>query len=461
MATEKLDFRTKLAYGSGDLGTAISAALRAFFLLIFLTDVALLAPVAAGSILLIIRVWDAVNDPLIGWLSDRTVSRWGRRRPWILYGAVPFGITFFLIWLVPPLDHTGRFIYFAVVAILLDTFYSIVNVPYTALTPELSRDYDERTSLNSYRFAFSVGGALISVVLHPIIVGQFADPQIGYMVSAAIWAVVITIPCFVVVFGTRERPESIATARKDPIPILEQLRIAIRNRPYRYVIGIYLCAWLALQLTSTVLIYYLTHYMRVPGQIPLVLLALQSTTLVFLFVWSALSRRLDKRWVFILGSIIWIFVQSWLFFLQPEDTQWLIPIAILAGSGVAVAYLIPWAMMPDVIEYDEWETGQRREGVFYGFMVFLQKIGIAIAIYMVGQTLEWSGYVTPEVAGAETIQPESALTALRIIIGPIPALIILAGIILVYFYPITRTAHANMVAALERRRAEEADSIAP
>jgi GPH family glycoside/pentoside/hexuronide:cation symporter len=111
MQSEKLSLRTKLAYGSGDLGTAISAALRAFFLLIFLTDVARLSPVAAGSILLIIRLWDAINDPLIGWLSDRTSSRWGRRRPWILFGAVPFGITFFLIWLVPDLDHTGRFIY--------------------------------------------------------------------------------------------------------------------------------------------------------------------------------------------------------------------------------------------------------------------------------------------------------------------------------------------------------------
>jgi glycoside/pentoside/hexuronide:cation symporter, GPH family len=455
MDTEKLSLRTKLAYGSGDLGTAISAALRAFFLLIFLTDVARLSPVAAGSVLLIIRVWDAVNDPLIGWLSDRTVSRWGRRRPWILYAAVPFGVTFFLIWLVPPLDHTGRFIYYAVVALLLDTFYSMVNVPYTALTPELSRDYDERTSLNSYRFAFSVGGALISVVLHPIIVAQFDAPETGYMVSAALWAVVTTIPCFVVVAGTRERPESIETAQQTPIPSIQQVRIALSNRPYRYVIGIYLCSWLALQLTSTVLVYYLTYYLRVPEQIPLVLLALQTTTLVFLFVWGAISRRLDKRWVFILGSTIWVAVQLWLFFLQPEQTQWIIPIAILAGTGVAVAYLIPWAMMPDVIEYDEWETGQRREGIFYGLMVFLQKIGLAIAVFMVGQALEWSGYITPEDTSVLTVQPESALTALRIIIGPIPALIILVGVVLVYYYPITRATHAEMVAALRRRRADQ------
>lgn len=451
METEKLSLGTKLAYGTGDLGTAITAALRAFFQLIFLTDVAHLTPAAAGSVLLIVRIWDAVNDPLVGWLSDRTVTRWGRRRPWILFGAVPFGITFFLLWLVPPFDHTGRFLYYVLVSLLLDTFYSAVNVPYTALTPELTRDYDERTSLNSYRFAFSVGGALIAVVLHPIIVDSAASPAAGYVLSALIWSVISTIPCFIVVAGTRERPTVVAAGSQPALSWREQFRIAFANRPYRYVIGIYLCSWLALQIVSTVLIYYLTYYMRVPQQIPLVLLSLQSSSLVFLFVWSAISRRLDKRWVYLLGAVVWIGVQMALFFLAPTQTGLIIPIAILGGAGVSIAYLVPWAMMPDVIEYDEWETGQRREGIFYGFMVFMQKIGIAIAIFLVGQALQWAGYITP-VAGQEvTVQPDSALTALRIIIGPVPALIIVAGMVLVYFYPITRKRHAELRAALQQR----------
>ena len=158
---EKLPFITKLAYGSGDLGTAITAALRAFFLLFFFTDVARLSPATAASILLIGRFWDAVNDPFIGWLSDRTVTKWGRRRPWLIAGAIPFGLFFFLLWVIPPFDTTGLFIYYVVISLLLDTAYTVINVPYTALTPELTRDYDERTSLNSYRFAFSVGGALL------------------------------------------------------------------------------------------------------------------------------------------------------------------------------------------------------------------------------------------------------------------------------------------------------------
>lgn len=460
---EKLSFLSKLAYGSGDLGTAITAGLRAFFLLFFLTDVARLSPAAAASILLINRLWDAVNDPIIGWLSDRTVTRWGRRRPWILAGAVPFGLLFFLTWWVPPLDPTGKFIYYTIIALLLDTVYTIVNVPYTALTAELTHNYDERTSLNSFRFAFSVGGSLVSTVLHPIIVGMFVTVQTGYLASGALWGLISTLSCISVFLGTRE-PESstvAAATREEEIPLRQQLRIAFANRPYRFVVGIYLSSWLALQLVSTVLIYYLTYYMGRREMLPLVLLAIQGTAFIFLFVWSALSRRREKRTVYIMGAALWLAMQMLLYFITPEQGWLVLPVAVLAGAGVAVAYLIPWAMLPDVIEFDEWETGQRREGVFYGFMVFLQKVGIALGVFLVGQALAARGYITPTDAMPVPLQPESALQTIRLFVGPIPALILAGSLALAYFYPITRAKHSRMRQALAARRAEQAVLNAP
>ncbi len=454
-SSEKLSFWTKLAYGSGDLGTAITAAMRAFFLLFFLTDVARINPAAAGSILLINRIWDAFNDPVIGWLSDHTVTRWGRRRPWLLIGAIPFGILFFMIWLVPPFGPTGLFMYYVVVALLLDTAYTVINVPYVSLTPELTRDYDERTSLNSFRFAFSIGGALVVAVLHPIIVGQFDDVRVGYMVSGAIWATISTIPCFIVFFCTRERPDSMVGSQHDEMTFMEQIRVAFASKPYRYVILLYLFSWLALQLVSTVLIYYLTYYMGVPEMLPLVLLALQGTSFVFLFIWAWVSRRLDKRFVYMIGATIWLTMQIALYFVQPGMTRIIIPISMVAGAGVAVAYLIPWAMMPDVIEFDELKTGQRREGIFYGFMVFLQKTGIAIGIFMVGRLLASTGYITPTDAVPVPTQPESALNAIRLFIGPIPAGILVMGIVVAYFYPITREKHQQVRAALALRKAAD------
>jgi GPH family glycoside/pentoside/hexuronide:cation symporter len=269
-------------------------------------------------------------------LSDRTVTRWGRRRPWIIMGAIPFGLFFFLLWYVPPFSDTGKFFYYVIVSILLDTFYTIVNVPYTALTPELTHDYDERTSLNSYRFAFSVGGALLSAVLHPIIVASAPDPRTGYLISGMLWAIVSTIPCFIVFFFTRERPESMAPPVEEAIPLWQQVRIAFANVPYRFVISIYLTSWLALQLVSTVLIYYLTYYLQVPKLIPLALLAIQSSSFVFLFVWNALSRRLDKRLVYIIGASIWLIVQISLAFIRPDQAYLIIPLGVgtLAGTSV-------------------------------------------------------------------------------------------------------------------------------
>jgi GPH family glycoside/pentoside/hexuronide:cation symporter len=457
---EKLPFVTKLAYGSGDLGTAITAALRGFFLLFFLTDVARLEPAAAASVLLIGRIWDAVNDPLVGWLSDRTVTRWGRRRPWLLWGAIPFGLFFFLLWYVPPFSDTGKFVYYVVISILLDTAYTVINVPYTALTPELTHDYDERTSLNSYRFAFSVGGALLSAVLHPIIVSSVPDVRTGYMISGLIWAIVSAVPCFIVFAFTKERPESMEGAKEEAIPLLEQIRIAFSNVPYRYVIALYLTSWLALQIVQTVLIYYFTYYLGVPEQLPLILLAIQGSSFIFLFVWSYLSRRLDKRIVYMIGASIWLLVQMAIYFVRPDQAYLIIPLGVVAGAGVAVAYLIPWAMMPDVIELDELETHRRREGIFYGFMVLLQKAGIAFGIFAVGRALGAAGYITPSDAVPLPIQPESALNAIRLFMGPVPAIILFASLFLAYFYPITRERHEQMLRELDERKAREQHTLA-
>lgn len=449
---ERLSLPTKVAYGFGDFGTAIVAALKGFFLLIFLTDVARLDPAAAGSILLLTKVWDAVNDPMVGWLSDRTQSRWGRRRPWILFGAIPFGLLFFLLWLTPELSPTGKFWYYLLVALVGDAAFTVVNLPYTALTPELTQDYDERTRLNSFRFAFSILGGLLATVVHPLIVGAFATPQQGYTISALIFGVLITVPCFVVFFGTRERYVQPTSAdERAAMPYWQQVRVAFANRPYRFVISLYLLSWLALQLVQTVIIYFLTYYLRRADQIPVVLLAVQGASFIFLFVWSWLSQRLDKRLVYLIGASIWLVVQMGLFFVTPDRFFMIIPLAILAGAGVATAYLIPWAMMPDVIEYDELETGQRREGIFYGFMVFLQKACLALGIWFVGIVLSWAGYITPTDAVPQPVQPDNALAAIRLMMGPVPAVILAASLVVVYFYPITRSEHARIRAALAAR----------
>ena len=462
---EKLSFSTKLAYGAGDLGPAITANILVFYLMFFFTNVVGLNVGLASVILLIGKVWDAVNDPLVGVLSDRTKSKWGRRHPWMFWGAIPFGVFFFLQWIIPKFsdnpatNQTGLFWYYVVIAILSQSFYTIVNLPYTALTPELTQDYNERTSLNSFRFAFSIGGSIFSLLLA---LGIFsvvkADSATQYLVLAGVCTIFSILPLYWCIWGTKDRvaiteARRQATEIEDITPIKEQLKIVFSNKPFLYVIGIYLCSWLGVQVTASIIPYFVVNWMGMrEAESPLVALAVQGTALGMLFIWSRISQKVGKKAVYYMGMGLWILAQAGLFFVQPGQLGWMYFLAVIAGFGVSVAYLIPWSMMPDVIELDELRTGKRREGIFYGFMVLLQKVGLALGLFLVGQALQWSGFVE-KVSGQPTpVQPDSALLAIRIAIGPLPTVALICGVILAYFYPITKEVHAEILLKLHDRR---------
>lgn len=465
----KLSFWTKVAYGSGDLSAAIVTSISAFFLLYFFTNVAGLDPGTAGLVLLVGKAWDAINDPLIGLWSDRTKSKYGRRLPWITYGAIPFGISFCLQWLVPTSDRTWLFWYYLVVAILFNTFYTVVNLPYTALTAELTQDYQERTSLNSFRFAFSIGGSVLALIMAQLIF-TWVNPTAtggcnyrGYDLLAIACSLIAIISIYTCVYGIRDRVLMIEQQRQQhhssdlspSLSIGQQFAIAFRNRPFLYVIGIYFCAWLAIQVTASILPYFVTDWMGLKTvDFIQVTLVIQITALVMLFVWGAITNHLDKKVVYMLGIGLWLIAQAGLVGLQPGQAGLMYLLAILAGSGISVAYLIPWSMVPDVIDLDQLHTGQRREGIFYGCMVFLQKIGLALGLFILGQMLKWSGFLEQaacqngEAAQMILNQPETALTAIRLAIGPVPALLLLASLVCAYFYPISREFHQRILQQL-------------
>ncbi|WP_009631541.1 MFS transporter [Synechocystis sp. PCC 7509] len=463
--TNKLSLSTKLAYGAGDLGPAITANISVFFLLIFFTNVAGIPIGLAGSILLIGKVWDAVNDPIVGLLTDKTQSRrWGRRLPWLLYGAIPFGVFFFLQWIVPPFanDRTaqvsGLFWYYVAIALLSQVFYTVVNLPYTAMTPELTQDYDERTSLNSFRFGFSIGGSVLSLILAQIIFASVSDRAMQYVVLAAVCTVISVLSLYWCVFGTRKRvlafeAKRIELPQTPSIPIGEQLRIVFTNVPFLFVIGIYLCSWLAVQLTASIIPYFVVNWMGLAeSNVPTVLIGVQGTALAMLFVWTNLSKRFGKKAVYFMGMGLWIIAQIGLYFIQPNQIGLLYVLAIMAGVGVSTAYLIPWSMIPDVIELDELQTGQRREGIFYAFMVFLQKLGLALGLFLVGQTLQASGFKEAVQGQGLPIQPDSAIQAIRFGVGPLPMVFLICGLILAYFYPLTREVHAGILLKLKEKQ---------
>lgn len=452
LARHKLPLATKLAFGVGDVGPAIVSAINGFFLLDFLINVAGLRPGVAGNIFLIAKIWDAVNDPVIGWLTDHTTSRFGRRRPWLLFAAVPFGLAFFLHWVVPPLGDAGKFWYYLVVALLLDTAFTAVLVPYTALTPELTPDYDERTSLTSVRLSFSIIGGVLAAFFHTQIVSSFDDTRQGALVSAAIWAVAITAPWFITFLGTREPGYALARPAAGGLGFWEALRLALRNRPFVLVTLIYLLSWLALQFVQTNLFIYVKDWVQMDTALfGYVLLAIQFSAFVWILIWARVSERIGKHGVYYLGIAVFVLVELALFFVQPGQTALVFALAAAAGAGVSVVYLVPWSMLPDVIELDELQTGQRREGIFYGFFALLQKLGLSLGLFISGWVLDLAGYVNAVPGQPPPLQPPAVLLALRVLVGPAGAAILLLSTSAVSLYPITKARHAEIRAQLRAR----------
>jgi glycoside/pentoside/hexuronide:cation symporter, GPH family len=459
---------TKLAFGAGDLGPAITANITIFFQLVFFTNVAGIPAGWAGSILMVSKIWDAVNDPIIGVLTDKTRSvRWGRRLPWLLYGAIPFGLFSFLLWIVPdfggmsaPTKVWMLFWYYVVVGAISQVFYTVVNLPYTAMTPELTQDYDERTQLNSYRFAFSIGGSIFSLFLAKVIFQIIPETQgaLQYLWLAALCAIISVLALYWCVFGTRKRAmafeaKRIQVSSEDVIPVMQQFKIALSNRPFLFVIGIYLCSWLAVQVTASIIPYFVVNRMELKqADVPTVLIGVQGTALLMLFVWSRLSKSLGKKAVYFMGMSLWIIAQIGLYFLEPGQIGLMYLLAVMAGVGVSTAYLVPWSMIPDVIELDELQTGQRREGVFYGFMVLLQKFGLALGLFLVGLSLQAAGFKEAVAGMPLPTQPPSAVDAIRLAIGPLPTLSLILGLVLTYFYPITKEVHAEVLLKLSERK---------
>ena len=454
-----LTFLNKLAYGAGDLGPAMTANLQVFLFLPFLTDVAGMSPGLAGQVLMIGKVWDAINDPVVGVLSDRTESRWGRRHPWMIFGAIPFGLFFFLSWVVPPFGEWGKFWFYVIVAIAFNIGYTMVNLPYTALTAELTPDYNERTTLNSYRFTFSIGGSIFSLILGLVLSFLIRDPQQQYLVLALLGTFLSVLPIYLCVWGTRKPVDRIERQRRlepsQSIPIIDQIRIAFTNRAFLFVMGIYLGSWLAVQITATVLKYYVVSLMGLSDiMFYFTAIAVQGTAILTLSLWTYVSHRVGKKTVYYMGTGFWLIAELGLFILQPGQIGLMFLFAIIAGFGVSVAYLVPWSMLPDVVDLDELNTGQRREGVFYSFMLLLQKIGLALGLALTGQILEWSGYQSAIAGQPVLVQPDSALSAIRFCITLLPTICVLVGGLLAYLYPITREVHQEILLKLESNKGE-------
>lgn len=438
--------------------------IRQLFFAIFLTDVVGLRPGLAAYVALIGALWDAINDPIIGALSDRVRTRWGRRRPFLLIFAVPFSLAFVILWWAPPWESQLQLMLHMTAAYMIaDTLQTLIVVPFLSMTPELTEDYDERTSLTTFRMIFNMVASLAAAVAAPELVKTAPTLQQGYLMMAGIFGLLGATPFILIFFSTREREDHI---HSETPGVLESFKAGWENVPFRIVTLINVFNWIAFDIIGLMLPYFLTYWVESGRQrtsIPfpifgtmtlesVVFFVLMATALAFLPFWSWLSRVWSKRNAYIFGMLFWMVVQLLIWTIQPGQRTYILLLAFFAGISVATAHVLPEALFPDVLEWDELRTGKRREGLYYGVKALIRKFSSAFAIFIALRVLGAYGYVSPAEGASIVSQSEQVNSAIRFLTGPAGAVFLIGAIITAFFYPLSREKHRRILILLERKR---------
>jgi len=439
----KLSIKTKLLYGIGDIGNALVNSAIQFYLLLFYTDGALIVPALVGSALLIGKIWDAINDPLFGWVSDRTSSsRFGKRRVFMIFGAIPLGMSVALLWYVPSgWSNVAIFIWIAITFIFFDTIWTMTNVPYYSLSSELTEDYDERSSLTSWRMLLAVPAYLVGAALTPMLVGLFETKRIGFGMVGIIFGILAAAALLISASGIKEKKDIVDNASTTP-PLLA-IKLTFQNKYFVRLINSYFIVNLSFAFIKTLMAYFVIYQLKMEEQVTPIMGLLLITVVIFIFPWKKLSEKWDKGPAYALGMGIGGFAVAMSFFLPNHSTPWIYVIAIVAGIGFASNWVFPWSMVPDVVDYDRLKTGEYRSGMYFGVWGLATKLSEAIALAASGWLLTLFGYV------ANMEQTSHTLLGIRLFFGPIPAIVILIGLPLLIWFPINRVYHQNILRQID------------
>ena len=446
-----LPLKTKVGFGICDVGGNLFFTTLSFQLTIFLTDIVGLSAALMGVALLLGRIVDAFSDPVMGFISDRTKSRWGRRRPYIFFGSIPLAV-FFIIMFTKPVwiaTQAGLFAWVTIIYFLMTTSYTVVNIPYGALTPDLSRDYNEQTVLNGYRMSFAVIGTLIAAGAAMPIVGLFPTKVSGYTAMGVIFGLIILVTAWVTFFTVKEPvlPNKVSTNG-----VLQEYLSVLKDRVFLRILipwGLYISG---VTIVASTLIYFFQYIYGDRNLTTLVMLALLVTALAFIPVWVKISRKIGKKRSYITGmSIFSAAVLLVAFTADKVSLPILMLYMVLAGIGLSTHYVMPYSLIPDVVENNYAETGKRREGIYYGLWTFLSKLGQAISALIIGIVLTLVHYVPT----AE--QSLTAKTGIRMLTGPVPVIVIAAGILVMAGYPISGSKYEEILQKIRVRESNDAE----
>jgi len=444
----KLSVKEKIGYSLGDTASHFVWDMVGFWLLFFYTDIYGISAAAAGTIMLVARFWDMGIDPVIGIISDRTNTRWGKFRPYILFGAIPYAILAILTFTTPNFGEVGKIIYAGATYVLLMTAYATINLPYSALGAVMTDDTYERAGLNTYRFIAGFTGQFVVTGLALTLAEFFGggDKAQGFQYTVFLFAGLSLIFFFITFKSTKERVQP-PKAQKDSLK--EDVKNLFTNKAWIILALVGIISFIMFAMQNAAIAYYFKYYLGRENNVQLFNVIGTVALIVALPLSKPLAKRFGNKNVFIASSLI-----SGLFFMLiylpgVNNLTTIYVFNIIAKMAYAPAVPLLWTMIADSADYGEWTTGRRSTGLYFSAAVFAQKAGWGIGAAIAGWILAASGFV------ANMIQNDSAITGIKLLVSVIPGILYMSCALFMIFYKIDTKTTTLMKQDLDARRAKE------
>ena len=443
--SEKLSIKEKVGYALGDTAANFIFQTMVMFQLVFYTDIFGISAVAAGTLLVVVRFWDAIFDPIMGIVADRTNTRWGKFRPWVLWTAVPFGIMGFLTFLTPDISVGGKLIYAYTTYIILMMVYSANNLPYSALSGVMTGNLAERTSLSSYRFVFAMLAQLIIQGLALPMVHYFGQESSskGYQYTMGIFSALAVVLFLITFLSTKERIQPNPAQKAS---IKQHFTDLTKNGPWKAMFALTIILFITLAMRGSVVLYYFKYYVCKEDLFSWFNVFGTVSTIVGIFFSKRLAMRFGKRNVFIGGLSVTTLFTALFVFLPPTAIQLIFATEMLRQFAYGFTIPLLWAMMADVADFSEWKNQRRATGIIFSAIVFALKAGLGFGGAITGYILSLYGYVPNAVQNAET------LTGIRFTMSIFPAITFGVCVVCLFFYSINKQVEIQITDELAERR---------
>lgn len=445
MSVSRLTNTAKFGWAAGDFGFNIFWQSLNLLMLPFYTDVLGLNAGLAGTVFLIASLWDGFADTVIGAIADRTRSRWGSYRPYLVFASPVIVVAFVLCFLTPDWPQLGLLLYALLSQIFLRTAYSVVSIPYSSLSARISADANERASLAGWRMMFAfAGGAMVTFLMPSIIAALGRTDPASYVIAAGASGL-ISLPFFWLTFATTTEPPSLVEANPQGFSLkgaaedmASTIRMARHNGPLARIFGCIIVSSLAFTMTNKCLVYYVTYYLERPDLVSRLVPFALIINLIFAPLWALAAQRWSKRTAWLAANVLSGFSYTAFFFSDSRDPLVAAAFIGLISAGNIAYQVLFWAMLPDTVEYNFWKTGQRHDAKVFGFASFAKQLALGLNGALLGVLLTAIGYVANQPQTPET------LTGLKAIMSLIPLTGVGISALLIWHYPLDQAMHRRI-----------------